>query len=42
MAVRYPQVYGVRHYDPFMHKQLDEFEKNQQQSLLDWEQVISN
>ena len=30
-------VYGLRHYDPFMHKQLDELEKNYKYPLLDWE-----
>lgn len=32
------EVYGVRHYDLFMHKQLDELEKNYKYPLLDWEQ----
>lgn len=32
------EVYGVRHYDPFMHKQLDELEKNYKYPLLNWEQ----
>ena len=31
-------VYGLRHYDSFMHKQLDELEKNYKYPLLDWEQ----
>lgn len=31
-------VYGLRHYDPFMHKQLDELEKNYKYPLLDWKQ----
>lgn len=31
-------VYGLRHYDLFMHKQLDELEKNYKYPLLDWEQ----
>lgn len=29
------EVYGLRHYDPFMHKQLDELEKNYKYPLLD-------
>lgn len=32
------EVYGVRHYDKFMHKQLDELEKNYKYPLLGWEQ----
>ena len=35
-------VYGLRHYDPFMHKQLDELEKNYKYPLLDWEQGFPN
>lgn len=31
-------VYGLRHYDPFMHKQLNELEKSYKYPLLDWEQ----
>lgn len=31
-------VYGLRHYDSRMHKQLDELEKNYKYPLLDWEQ----
>lgn len=31
-------VYGLRHYDLFMHKQLDELEKNYKYPLLNWEQ----
>lgn len=31
-------VYGLRHYDSFMHKQLDELEKNYKYPLLNWEQ----
>ena len=32
------EVYGLRHYDSFMHKQLDELEKNYKYPLLDFEQ----
>lgn len=32
------EVYGLRHYDSFMHKQLHELEKNYKYPLLDWEQ----
>lgn len=32
------EVYGVRHYDPFMRKQLDALKKNYKYPLLDWEQ----
>lgn len=32
------EVYGVRHYDSFMHKQLDELEKRYKYPLLNWEQ----
>lgn len=32
------EVYGVRHYDQFMHKQLDELKKNYRYPLLNWEQ----
>lgn len=32
------EVYGVRHYDQFMHKQLDALEKNYKYPLLNWEQ----
>nr|DAY02129.1 MAG TPA: hypothetical protein [Caudoviricetes sp.] len=32
------EVYGLRHYDPFMRKQIVELEKNYKYPLLDWEQ----
>lgn len=31
-------VYGLRHYDPFMRKQITELEKQYNYALLDWEQ----
>lgn len=31
-------VYGLRHYDPFMRKQIKELEKQYNYALLDWEQ----
>lgn len=32
------EVYGLRHYDPFMNKQIKELEKMYNHPLLDWEQ----
>lgn len=32
------EVYGLRHYDPFMRKQIKELEKQYNYALLDWEQ----
>lgn len=32
------EVYGLRHYDPFMRKQIKELEKQYKYALLDWEQ----
>lgn len=32
------EVYGLRHYDPFMNKQIKELEKMYKHALLDWEQ----
>ena len=32
------EVYGLRHYDPFMLKQIKELEKQYKYALLDWEQ----
>ena len=32
------EVYGLRHYDPFMRKQIAELEKNYKYPLLDFEQ----
>ena len=32
------EVYGLRHYDPFMRKQIKELEKQYNYDLLDWEQ----
>ncbi|RDE81487.1 hypothetical protein DPV88_00695 [Haemophilus parainfluenzae] len=32
------EVYGLRHYDPFMRKQIKELEKQYNYALLNWEQ----
>lgn len=32
------EVYGLRHYDSFMNKQIKELEKMYKHALLDWEQ----
>ena len=32
------EVYGLRHYDPFMRKQIKELEKQYNYALLDWKQ----
>lgn len=32
------EVYGLRHYDPFIRKQIKELEKQYKYALLDWEQ----